>query len=91
MREKVNLYVRLPATQDTYEFRVPYDMDVSTAASLMARLLVTKETGRFVPPSFAHLMCLEGEWAGRLLDGSSMIRSLVLEGILSDGLFLALV
>lgn len=91
MREKVMVRVRLPATQRTYEFRVPFDLNVRSSAELMARLLSTREGVRFIPDVSAHLMLLDGKDAGALLEGNRSIRGLVLEGVLVNGSELALV
>lgn len=91
MRDKVLVRVMLAATQQTYEFRVAFDIQVAQAARLMERMLAKREGLRFSGCLDVGLMLVDGPHAGSLLAGDEMIRALVLSGVLVDGRTLALV
>ncbi len=91
MADKVLLLVRLPATRCTYELRVCVDLTVSEAATMIAGLVAAREQRRYLPGDDVGLMVLEGEHAGRLLDGRACLRDFACEGMVSDGTLLALV
>lgn len=91
MRNKVLLNIYLAATQKTYEFRVPYDVRVGKAATVMARILGRREHPLYIPQKDACLMYINGRMAGDLLDENSRVRELVVKEELLDGQLLALV
>lgn len=93
MRDKVLLQALLPATQERYEFRVPFDLTVEQAAGLMARILTSREQARFASSDGMDLM-LVGEdvaGAGNQLNPNETLRALVEQGVLGDGSEVALV
>ena len=47
MKNKVLLNVLLPATQRTYEFRVPLDLSIEEGTRLMSRILATRDQVRY--------------------------------------------
>lgn len=90
MRDKVLVGVFLAATQRTYEFRIPFDLQVGEVANLIARMLASRERCRFAAPAAADLMYVDGDAAGTLLDSARTVRELVLTGRLVDGQLVAL-
>lgn len=92
MKDKVLLSVFLPATRESYEFRVPYDMTVETACKLMSKMLATKEPARYEATAGADLMlCGDVPGAGEELNPNETFRALVEEGVLVDGSPVALI
>ncbi len=91
MADKVLLLVRLPTTRCTYEVRVCVDLTVGEAATMIASLVAAREERRYLPGDDVGLMVLEGEHAGRLLEGTASLRDFVCEGMVCDGTLLALV
>lgn len=91
MRDKVCLYVRVAATQEYYEFRIPYDLAVADVAALVSRLLQKRLGRRFAAAESPRLMGLDGSGAGELLDSDVLVRTLVARGELLDGSRVALV
>lgn len=89
MKDKVLLDVLLPATQKTYEFRIPFDLTVDQASQLMARILATREPVRYEADGNADLM-LRGVAgtnvsSGEMLNPNETFRALVEQGVLVDG------
>lgn len=86
MKDKVLLNVLLPATRETYEFRVPLDMTVETACGLMSKMLAAKEPARYEATGDADLMlCGDVEGSGGELNPNETFRALVEAGVLVDG------
>lgn len=93
MKDKVCLSVLLPATQATYEFRVPFDATVDEATQLMASILAAREPARFETHGDADLMLCGSvqEGGGQELNPNETFRALVSQGVLTDGSPVALV
>lgn len=86
MKDKVLLNVFLPATRETYEFRVPFDMTVENACKLMSRMLAAKEPARYEDSGSADLMlCGDVAGSGEELNPNETFRALVESGVLTDG------
>lgn len=92
MKDKVLLEVLLPATGSVYEFRVPYDLTVETAARLMARVLASREPAQYEASDEVDLMlrASAGAHEGEELNPNETIRALVAQGMLVDGTPVAL-
>lgn len=91
MRNKVLLNVVLPATQQSYEFRMPLDLRVEEGARLASRILASREPVRYAASDEADLMALEGEGMGDILSPGEAFRCYVSAGRLVDGSLVALV
>ncbi len=87
------LDVLLPATGETYEFRVPFDLTVEQASGLMAQMLAQREPARYTAPCGCDLMVAErgSVSAGNQLNPNEAFRALVEQGVLGDGSSVALV
>ena len=68
MKNKVLLNVTLPATQRTYEFRVPLDLTIEEGTRLMSRILATRDQVRYAASDDVDLMLLSGEGTGAILN-----------------------
>lgn len=90
MHDKVLLKMLLPASGQTYEFRVPLSMEVGQGARLMSRVLESKERMRYKALGDVELMYLEGEQAGGLLDPHETFLGLVRSDRVVNGSRLAL-
>jgi len=91
VKDKVLVKVRLAATLDVYEFRVPYDMRVGQATRLIERMLENRVGPLYEATGRARLMYADGARAGTLIESSASVRSLVAHDELVDGCNLALV
>jgi hypothetical protein len=91
MKNKVLVRVRLAATCDAYEFRIPFDLIVGQAAQLMERMLESRVGPLYEATGGACLMYADGARAGTLLDSAASVRTLVAHDELVDGCSLALV
>lgn len=91
VKDKLLALVKVPATMETYEFRIPYDLTVEQGSDLIARLIAAREPARYKATCEADLMFLQGQRAGEVVNPSETIRDLVLGGLLIDGSMLALV
>ena len=91
MKNKVLLNVLLPATQRTYEFRVPLDLTIEEGARLMSRILATREQVRYAATEDVDLMLLAGEGEGAVLNPRETFKFYVSHGQLVDGMPAALV
>ncbi len=91
MRNKVLLNVFLPATQRSYEFRVPLDLTIEEGATLMSRILASREQVRYEASSEVDLMPLSGEGCGAILNPNETFKFYVSHGQLVDGSSAALV
>ena len=85
MKNKVLLDVKLPATQRSYEFRVPLDMTVEEGARLMSRILATRDQVRYEASDDVDLMLLSGEGTGALLNPKETFKYYVGHGQMTDG------
>ena len=85
MKNKVLLNVTLPATQRTYEFRVPLDMTVEEGARLLSRILASREQVRYAATDDVDLMLLAGEGAGAILNPKETFKFYVSHGQMMDG------
>ena len=90
MRNKVLLNVFLPATQKSYEFRVPLDITVEEGARLISRILGTRDSVRYSPTDDADLMMLDGQNSGAILSPKESFKWYVEHNQLVDGSSLAL-
>lgn len=91
MKNKVLVNVTLPATQRTYEFRVPLDLTVEEGARLMSRILATRDQMRYAASDEVDLMLLAGEAAGAILNPRETFKFYVSAGQMMDGSPVALV
>ena len=85
MKNKVLLNVTLPATQRTYEFRVPLDLTIEEGTRLMSRILATRDQVRYAASDDVDLMLLSGEGAGAILNPRETFRFYVSHGQMMDG------
>jgi len=85
MKDKLFLRVKLPATLEFYEFRMPYDMSVEEGVQLTARILAARESTRYEVAADAEFMYLEGASAGVIINPKETFRSLLLQGRLVEG------
>lgn len=92
MRDKLLLSVLLPATQRTYEFRVPLDLTVEQAASLVSQLLGRREGASYQAAKGVDLMLCDahGPQTGEELNPNETFRALVEQGVLVEGSTVAL-
>ena len=90
MRNKVLLNVFLPATQKTYEFRVPLDLTVEEGSRLISRILSTRDSVRYTASDDVDLMMLDGKNAGAILSPLESFKWYVEHNQLVDGSSLAL-
>lgn len=90
MRNKVLLNVFLPATQKTYEFRVPLDLSVEEGSRLISRILGTRDSVRYVATEDVDLMMLDGRSAGAILSPRETFKWYIEHEQLVDGSYLAL-
>ncbi|MGI6216409.1 MAG: hypothetical protein ACOYIK_02235 [Coriobacteriales bacterium] len=88
MKDKVLLKVKLPATQRSYEFRLPFDLTVDEGAGLVSSILATRESTYFEDCGGADFMLLT---SGDELNPNETFRALVEQGVLVDGSSVALV
>ena len=91
MKNKVLLNVTLPATQRTYEFRVPLDLTIEEGARLMSRILATRDQVRYAVSDEVDLMLLSGEGTGAILNPKETFKFYVSHGQMMDGSPAALV
>ncbi len=99
MKDKIMLDVLLPATQRSYEFRVPFDLTVDQAAQLMARILATREPASYEADGNADLMLRRvgpdgrsaGMSDGEMLNPNETFRALAERNVLVDGSPVAIV
>lgn len=91
MKNKVLLNVTLPATQQTYEFRVPLDLSIEEGARLMSRILATRYQVRYAASDEVDLMLLTGEGTGAILNPKETFKFYVSHGQMTDGSPAALV
>lgn len=91
MKNKVLLNVLLPATQRTYEFRVPLDLSIEEGTRLMSRILATRDQVRYAATDDVDLMLLSGEGEGAILNPCETFKFYVSQGQLMDGSPAALV
>ena len=91
MNRKVLVSVLLPATQRSYEFRVPLELDMGQVADLMAAILEARERTRYAAPPHAGLMALEGEHVGLPYKDNELVGDLVAQEEIADGQPLALI
>lgn len=85
MKDKLLLGVRLPATLESYQFLMPYDLAVEEGAQLAASILAAREPARYEMTPDVELMYLEGSSAGVVINPRETFRSLVLQGSLVEG------
>ena len=85
MKNKELLNVTLPATQQTYEFRVPVDLTVEEGARLMSRILATRDQVRYAASDEVDLMLLSGDGAGAILNPKETFKFYVGHGQMMDG------
>lgn len=90
MRNKILLNVFLPATQQSYEFRVPLDLTVEEGSYLISRILSTRDPVRYAASEDVDLMMLDGENAGAVLSPRESFKWYVERDQLMDGSALAL-
>lgn len=90
MKDKILLKVLLPANQQTYEFRVPFDLSVAQGAQLMARIVAAQDAARYCAPQECSLMFCEGPSSGELLEEGVVFGFLAASNLLVDGTLLAL-
>lgn len=91
MADKILLSVKLPATGQSYEFRVPYDLTVEQSARLISSIFARTEAARYDASQDVDLMLLDGtELAGSQLNPNETIGALVEQGALVNGSHLAL-
>ena len=90
MRNKVLLRVFLPATQKSYEFRVPLDLQVEDGARLISRILSSRDPVRYEASEDVDLMMLDGDEAGAILSPRETFKWYVQHEWLVDGSHLAL-
>lgn len=91
MKNKVLLNVTLPATQRSYEFRVPLDLTVEEGARLMSRILAAREQVRYAASEEVDLMLLSGSGEGAILNPKETFKFYVSHGQITDGMPAALV
>lgn len=91
MKNKVLLNVNLPATQRSYEFRVPLDLTVEEGARLMSRILATRDQVRYAASDEVDLMLLSGKGTGAILNPKATFKFYVSQGQMMDGSPVALV
>lgn len=91
MKNKVLLNVLLPATQRTYEFRVPLDLSIEEGTRLMSRILATRDQVRYAATDDVDLMLLSGEGEGAILNPRETFKFYVSQRQLMDGSPAALV
>ena len=85
MKNKVLLNVSLPATQRTYEFRVPLDLSIEEGCRLMSRILATRDQVRYAASDDVDLMLLAGEGEGAILNPKETFKFYVSQGQMMDG------
>ena len=85
MKNKVLLNVTLPATQRSYEFRVPLDLTVEEGTRLMSRILAAREQVRYAASDEVDLMLLSGEGTGAILNPKETFKYYVSRGQMTDG------
>lgn len=90
MRNKVLLNVFLPATQKSYEFRVPLDLTVEEGSRLISRILSTRDSVRYEASEDVDLMMLDGRDAGAVLSPRETFKWYLERNQLVDGSSLAL-
>jgi hypothetical protein len=90
MRNKVLLNVFLPATQKSYEFRVPLDLSIEEGSRLISRILSSRDAVRYASSEDVDLMMLDGESAGAVLSPLESFKWYVEHNQLVDGSSLAL-
>ncbi len=90
MRNKILLNVFLPATQKSYEFRVPLDLSVEEGSRLISRILNSRETVRYAASDDVDLMMLDGKDSGAILSPLETFKWYVEHNQLVDGSSLAL-
>lgn len=90
MRNKVLLNVFLPATQKSYEFRVPLDLSVEEGSRLISRILNARESVRYAASDDVDLMMLDGQNAGAILSPLETFKWYVEHEQIVDGSSLAL-
>lgn len=73
MNNKILLNVKLPATQNVYDFWVPADMTLHDATELIGGLLEAREGDRFSASETTALMSQE---TGDLLDHNQTLEML---------------
>lgn len=93
MKEKIELQVVLAPTHAAYTFRVPLDLTVAEAATLVSRLLERQQPALWRATGKEDLMLcdLGAEDAGELLNPNETIRALSAFGVLANGTRVALV
>ena len=91
MKDKLLCSIKLPATQEFYEFRMPYDLTVGEGAALAARILAARESTRYEASPDVDLVLLEGPSAGVVINPRETFRNLLLQGTLVEGSALMLV
>jgi len=85
MKNKVLLNETLPATQRSYEFRVPLDLTVEEGARLMSRILATRDQVRYAASDEVDLMLLSGDGTGAILNPKETFKYYVSHGQMMDG------
>ena len=90
MRNKVLLNVFLPATQKSYEFRVPLDLTVEDGSRLISRILSTRDSVRYASSEDVDLMMLDGSNSGAILSPRETFKWYVEHNQIVDGSSLAL-
>ncbi len=85
MKDKVRIEVLLPATQRTYDFRVPFDITVEQGAQLISRILAARESARYAANNEVDLMFLDGPLSGQIVNPKETFRSLVLSNDVVEG------
>lgn len=91
VRGKVLLSVRIAATQDSWEFRVPLDLTVEQGARLVSQLVAQRVPALYEASPDVDLMLLAGQGAGGQLNPNETFAALVGQGVLVDGSPVALV
>ncbi|MBR3157758.1 MAG: hypothetical protein IKF14_01520 [Atopobiaceae bacterium] len=91
LKDKLLIQIKLPATQEEYEFRVPYDLTVEEGSRLAARILAARESAQYEATDDVDLMHLEGVGMGEILNPKETFRSLLLSERLVEGSRLMLV
>lgn len=85
MKDKLLVSVMLPATLETCEFRIPYDLTIEEGARLVARMLSAREPARYESSDDVDFMHLDGPFAGSVINPKETCRNLVLRGDLVEG------
>ena len=91
MARKMLLNVLLPATGEEYEFRVPREMTVDQAVSLMSSILASSAPAFYAADGEADLMIRSGDGlAGQDFNPRETFASLEAQGLIYDGALVAL-